>query len=400
MAAIEIGQILQDLSVIMIVAGAMAMLSYWFKQPMVVGYIGAGMIIGPHTPPFSLVLNLDVLELFAEIGIVLLLFVVGMEFPIEKLRKIGKKAFLIALSEALGTFSIGLFVGLYVLNFSFFDSLFLALAISVTSTVIVMRVLEELGMIKDESSILILGVAIIEDIIVISMLAILQSVGSTGGLSFADVGISVGITLAFIVGVLVVGSKTVPKLVDRVSKTNQHDVLVVVILALVFGLSYIAYQLGISVAAGAFFAGVLIAESKSHAVSRVLATPIRDMFAALFFVSVGALMDVSLLPLFIVPALVLIGVSLVAKFTTVYLAAKSQGFSKLTSLRAGIGLSSSGGELALVVAKGGVDVGVTSSFLLPMVGAMTIITTFISPYIIKFGWRFAEDLVDKDKKVD
>jgi monovalent cation:H+ antiporter-2, CPA2 family len=400
MAVIEIGQILQDFSVIMIIAGAMAMLSYRFKQPMVIGYIGAGMIIGPHTPPFSLVLNLDVLNLFAEIGIVLLLFVVGMEFPIEKLRKIGRKAFLIALSEALGTFSIGLLVGLYVLNFSFFDSLFLALAISVTSTVIVMRVLEELGMIKDESSILILGVAIIEDIIVISMLAILQSVGSTGGLSFADVGISVGITLAFIVGVLVVGSKTVPKLVDRVSKTNQHDVLVVVILALVFGLSYIAYQLGISVAAGAFFAGVLIAESKSHAVSRVLATPIRDMFAALFFVSVGALMDVSLLPLFIVPALVLIGVSLVAKFTTVYLAAKSQGFSKLTSLRGGIGLSSSGGELALVVAKGGVDVGVTSSFLLPMVGAMTIITTFISPYIIKFGWRFAEDLVDKDKKVD
>ena len=400
MAAIEIGQILQDLSVIMIVAGAMAMLSYRFKQPMVVGYIGAGMIIGPHTPPFSLVFNLDVLELFAEIGIVLLLFVVGMEFPIEKLKKIGKRAFLIALSEALGTFSIGVFVGLYVLNFSFFDSLFLALAISVTSTVIVMRVLEELGMIKNESSILILGVAIIEDIIVISMLAILQSVGSTGGLSFVDVGISVGITLAFIAGVLVIGSKTVPKLVDLVSRTNQHDVLVVVILALVFGLSFIAYQLGISVAAGAFFAGVLIAESKSHSVSRVLATPIRDMFAALFFVSVGALMDVSLLPFFIVPALILIGVSLGAKFITVYLAAISQGFNKLTSLRAGIGLSSSGGELALVVAKGGADVGVTSPFLLPMVGAMTIITTFISPYIIKFGWKFTEKYADKDKKVD
>ena len=400
MAAIEIGQILQDFSVIMIVAGAMAMLSYRFKQPMVVGYIGAGMIIGPHTPPFSLVLNLDVLNLFAEIGIVLLLFVVGMEFPIEKLRKIGKKAFLIALSEAAGTFIAGYIVGQYALGFSFFDSLFLALAISVTSTVIVMRVLEELGMIKDESSVLILGVAIIEDIIVISMLAILQSVGSTGGLSFTDVGISVGITLAFITGVLVIGSKTVPKLIDFVGKTNQHDVLVVVILALVFGLSFIAYQLGISVAAGAFFAGVLIAESKSHSVSRVLATPIRDMFAALFFVSVGALMDISLLPLFIVPALILVAVSLVAKFLTVYLMAKSQGFSKLSSLRAGIGLSSSGGELALVVAKGGTDVGVTSSFLLPMVGAMTIITTFISPYIIKFGWRFAESLANKDIEVD
>jgi monovalent cation:H+ antiporter-2, CPA2 family len=399
MAVTEVGQILQDLSVIMIIAGGMAMLSWRFKQPLIVGYIGAGLIIGPHTPPFSLILNLDVLNLFAEIGIVLLLFVVGMEFPIEKLRKVGRKAFIIALSEALGTFSIGFIVGQYALSFSFYDSLFLALAVSVTSTVIVMRVLEELGMIKEESSVLILSVAIIEDIIVISMLAILQSTSSTGGLSFADIGISVGVTLAFIVGVLVVGSKTVPRMVDYVSRTNQHDVLVVIFLAVVFGLSFIAYQLGISVATGAFFAGVLIAESKSHSVSRVLATPIRDMFAALFFVSVGALMDISLLPIFIVPAVVLVIVSLLAKFLTVFLASRLQGLSKLTSLRAGIGLSSSGGELALVVAKGGGDVGVTSSFLLPMVGAMTIITTFISPYIIKFGWRFAEAFVNKRKKV-
>ena len=399
MAVIEIGQFLQDFSIIMIVAGAMAMLSYRFKQPMVIGYIGAGMIIGPHTPPFSLVFNLDVLNLFSEIGIVLLLFVVGMEFPIEKLRKIGRKAFIIALSEAAGTFVAGYIVGQYALGFSFFDSMFLALAISVTSTVIVMRVLEELGTMKEESSVLILGVAIIEDIIVISLLAILQSVGSTGGLSFADVGISVGITLTFIGGVLAIGSKTVPRMVDYVSRTNQHDVLVVIFLAVVFGLSFIAYQLGISVATGAFFAGVLIAESKSHSVSRVLATPIRDMFAALFFVSVGALMDISLLPIFIVPAVVLVIVSLLAKFLTVYLASRFQGLSKLISLRAGIGLSSSGGELALVVAKGGGDVGVTSSFLLPMVGAMTIITTFISPYVIKFGWRFAEAFVNKRKKV-
>jgi CPA2 family monovalent cation:H+ antiporter-2 len=176
--------------------------------------------------------------------------------------------------------------------------------------------------------------------------------------------------------------------------------LLIVILGLAVGLSFGASLLGLSVATGAFLAGVLIAESKSHAVSRVLATPIRDMFAALFFVSVGALMDISLLPLFIVPALILIAVSLVAKFLTVYLAAKSQSFSKLTSLRAGIGLSSSGGELALVVAKGGTDVGVTSSFLLPMVGAMTIITTFISPYIIKFGWKFVESRVNKVKGID
>jgi monovalent cation:H+ antiporter-2, CPA2 family len=124
------------------------------------------------------------------------------------------------------------------------------------------------------------------------------------------------------------------------------------------------------------------------------------MFAALFFVSVGALMDITLLPLFIIPALILIAVSLAAKFLTVYLAVKYQHFSKLTSIRAGIGLSSSGGELALVVAKGGADVGVTSPFLLPMIGAMTIITTFISPYVIKFGWKLAENFLNKSKKTE
>ena len=392
---IEIGQIVQDFAVIMIVASAMALISFKLKQTMVIGYIGAGIIIGPYTPPFSFILNVEVLNLFAEIGIILLLFVVGMEFPIEKLRSIGRKAFIIAISEAFGTFLAGYLVGQVALNFSFFDSLFLALAISVTSTVIVMRVLEELNMIKEEASVLILGVAIIEDIIIISMLAILQSVSSTGNLSFIDIGFSIGITIAFIAGVLVIGSKTVPKLVDYVSRTNQHDVLVVAMLGVAFGLAFVAYQIGISVAAGAFFAGVLIAESKSHAVTRVLATPLRDMFAALFFVSVGALMDVTLLLLFIVPALVLVAVSLAAKFFTVFLATKYQGFSTLTSLRAGFGLSSSGGELALVVAKGGIDVGVTGSFLLPMVGAMTIITTFMSPYVIKFGWKVAEKLSKK-----
>jgi CPA2 family monovalent cation:H+ antiporter-2 len=245
-------------------------------------------------------------------------------------------------------------------------------------------------MIKDEASTLILGVAIIEDIIIISMLAVLQSVASTGNLSFSEIGIAVGLVLAFIGGTIFLGAKTVPKFIDLVGKTNSYDVLVVAMLGVAFGMAFIAFELGISVAAGAFFAGVLIAESKMHSVANVLATPLKDMFAAVFFISVGALMDISLLPMFIVPALILIGVSFGAKFLTVWSAARAQGFNKLTSARAGFGLSSSGGELALVAAKGGADVGVTSAFLLPMVGAMTIITTFISPYAIKFGWKLAE----------
>jgi K+:H+ antiporter len=276
------------------------------------------------------------------------------------------------------------------MGMSMFNGLFLALAISVTSTVIVMRVLEELHVVKEEASYLILGVAIIEDIIIVSILAVLQSVASTGHLSAAEIAISVGTVLAFIAGALFIGSKTVPKFVNLVGRTNHHDVLIVAILGIVFGLSFIAVQLGISVATGAFFAGVLVAESKMRSVTQVLATPIKDMFAALFFVSVGALMDITLIPLFLLPALILIAVSFAAKFLTVFISARAQGLSKKTATQMGFGLSSSGGELALVVAKGGADVGATSSFVLPMIGAMTIITTFISPYAIKFGWKIAD----------
>ena len=389
---IEIGQVVQDFTVIMIIASVMALISYKLKQPMVIGFIIAGMIIGPYTPPFSLITSTEVLNLFAEIGVILVLFVVGMEFPIAKLRKIGKRAFIIASSEAFGTFVIGFMVGHSVLQYQLFDSLFLALAISVTSTVIVMRILEELNMIQDEATTLILGIAVIEDIIIISMLAILQSVASSplGDVSIIEIATSIGLVLAFIGGVLFLGSKVVPRFINYVGSTSQHDILVVAMLGVTFGICFIAFEVGISVAAGAFFAGVLIAESKVHSVTKVLATPIRDMFAALFFVSVGALMNITLLPAFIVPALVLVGISISAKFFTVYLASRSQGLSIVTSLRTGFGLSSSGGELALVAAKGGSDVGVTSSFLLPMVGTMTVITTFMTPYIIKFGWRVAE----------
>jgi CPA2 family monovalent cation:H+ antiporter-2 len=135
----------------------------------------------------------------------------------------------------------------------------------------------------------------------------------------------------------------------------------------------------------------LIAESKVHSVTRVLTSPLKDMFGAIFFVSIGALMDITRIPSFILPALMLIAISIGAKFLTVYISSRSQGYHAKVSLKAAFGLSSSGGELALVVAKGGADVGNTSSFVLPMVGAMTIITTFLTPYLIKIGWKVVEN---------
>jgi CPA2 family monovalent cation:H+ antiporter-2 len=388
-------QVVQDFAIIMVVASVMALVSYRLKQPMVIGYIVAGMIIGPYTPPFSFILRPEILNLLSEIGIVLLLFVVGLEYPIAKLRSVGRKALVIAFSEAFGTFVLGFAVG-QLIGMTLFDSLFIALAISVTSTVVLSRVLQEFGIAKTDVSTLLLGVTVIEDIIIVSTLAVLQSVASAGTLAIEEIAISIGLVLAFIAGALFIGSKTIPKFVDFVSKTNQIDVLVVAILGVAFGLSFIANQLGISVAAGAFFAGVLVAESRSQATARVLTSPLKDMFAALFFVSVGALMDVSQLPLFIIPALIFVATSFAAKFITVYLSSKSQGLSKKATIQTAFGSSASGGELSLVVAKGGADVGATSAFVLPMVGTMTIITSFLSPYLVKFGWKIGDRFKEEE----
>ncbi|MDQ5875480.1 MAG: cation:proton antiporter [Thermoproteota archaeon] len=388
-------QVVQDFAIIMVVASVMALVSYRLKQPMVIGYIVAGMIIGPYTPPFSFILRPEILNLLSEIGIVLLLFVVGLEYPIAKLRSVGRKALVIAFSEAFGTFVLGFAVG-QLIGMTLFDSLFIALAISVTSTVVLSRVLQEFGIAKTDVSTLLLGVTVIEDIIIVSTLAVLQSVASAGTLAIEEIAISIGLVLAFIAGALFIGSKTIPKFVDFVSKTNQVDVLVVAILGVAFGLSFIANQLGISVAAGAFFAGVLVAESRSQATARVLTSPLKDMFAALFFVSVGALMDVSQLPLFIIPALIFVATSFAAKFITVYLSSKSQGLSKKATIQTAFGSSASGGELSLVVAKGGADVGATSAFVLPMVGTMTIITSFLSPYLVKFGWKIGDRFKEEE----
>ena len=394
--AIEITQILQDFATIMIIAAVMTIISYKLKQPLILGYIGAGIIIGPHTPPFSFISNVEVLNLFAEIGIILLLFTVGMEFPIRNLKKIGKRATIITVAEQIGTLIAGFFVG-QALNMSFYDSLFMAVALSVSSTVVIMKVLEELKILREEASYLTLGILIIEDIIILSIFALLQSTTVTGNISIVEILIPIGITVVFIAGVLIIGSRTIPRLVDFVARTNQSDVLVVAVLGLAFGFAYVSNLLGISVAVGAFFAGVLIAESKSHAVTSILTTPIRDMFVALFFVSVGALMDIKLIPVFIIPALLLVGVTSVVKFAIVYLTSRYQGFSKLTAMQTGISLSSSrGGEMSLIVAKGGIDIGVVSSFILPIIGTITLISTFLATYLIKLGLKLAERKKDVD----
>jgi CPA2 family monovalent cation:H+ antiporter-2 len=378
--------LVQDFAVIMIIAAVMLFVTYKLKQPMVIGYILAGMVIGPYTPPFRLIHDINALNVLAELGIIMLMFVIGTEFPISKLRSVGRTSIMVALIESLGTLTIVFFVA-QTLGFSQFDSMFLALAMSVTSTVVTVRVLEELNMIRERSTLLLLGISIVEDIVAITALGILQSIASTSDISFLQVSVSLGIVAAFIGGVLVLGSKFLPHVIDKVAKTNDYSVLLIVILGLAFGLSVISMELGLSVVIGAFLAGVLVAESGSAAIARVITVPLQDVFAALFFVSVGALMDVSRIPVFIIPALILIVTSFVSKLLIIYLILVRSGYDNTTALRTGLGMSSARGELSLVVAKGGQDVGAVSSFIFPMLGVVTIVTTFITPYVLRLGSR-------------
>ncbi|HEY6588209.1 MAG TPA: cation:proton antiporter [Nitrososphaeraceae archaeon] len=379
--------IVQDFAVIMIIAAIMLFLTHRFKQSMVIGYLIAGMIIGPFTPPFTLIHEIETVNIFAELGIIMLLFVIGIEFPIAKLKQIGKISIIVGLTESIGTMVITFFVAQR-LGFTTFDSMFLGLAMSITSTVVTIKVLEELGKIKERSSILILGVLIVEDIVAVSVLAILQSIAvaaDTEEIAIIPISISIAIAVVFIGSILVLGSKFLPNLIDKIGKTNDYALLLIVILGLAFGLSFIANILGLSVVIGAFLAGVLVAESRSATVAKVITIPLRDVFSALFFVSIGALVNVSLIPLYIVPVIILILTAFVVKFLLVFVVLAKSKFHTTDILKVGLGLATAKGEMSLVIAKGGQDVGAITSSILPILSVVTIITSFATPYILKFA---------------
>jgi CPA2 family monovalent cation:H+ antiporter-2 len=206
--------------------------------------------------------------------------------------------------------------------------------------------------------------------------------------SILQVSISIGIVAAFIGSILVLGSRYVPKIIDKIAKTDDYALILIVILGLAFGLSFAAKELGLSVATGAFLAGVLVAESKSANIARVITIPLRDMFAAIFFISIGALIDLSHIPLLIIPAMVLVLTSFASKFLIISaILVRAKGYDGITALRTGLGMASARGELSLVVAKAGQDVGAITSSVFPILGVVTIVTTFMTPYVIKFGRR-------------
>ena len=389
-----------DLAVIMILAGIVTLAFFKIRQPLIIGYLFAGMLIGPLSPLWTSFLpesgtvetgdavgilsDIAALNVFAEIGVILLLFVIGIEFPFAKIRSIGKVSILVG---SLGLFLtlIAVFYACTLLGLGFMDSLFLAAALSISSTAIIVKVLEETGKIKKESSILVLGILIVEDVIAVILIASLESIALAGTVSIEGAIAVVVVATVLIVGTFTVGIRTIPKLIDKVASAENREILLLSVLGVCFGYALLANIVGLSVAIGAFLAGVLVAESKSAEVSKILSSPIKDMFVAIFFVSVGALMDVSQLENYIFIAIALIAIALGMKLGGNLLGNVMLKQPKPKALRSAFTLAAPRGEFSIVIIKVGVDAGVVSAFLFPLIGVIAIITAFITPFLVKAG---------------
>jgi len=388
-----------DLALIMILAAIVTLAFFKIRQPLIVGYLFAGMLLGPLSPLWSWLLpeggpggpegigilsDISALNLFADIGVILLLFVIGIEFPYAKIRSIGK------ISIGIGT--IGLFTTLGVvfyaaglLGLNFMDSLFIAAALSISSTAVIVKLFEELGRIKKESSILVLGILIVEDVIAVILISSLQSIALVGTVSIESIAVVVAVAAGLIIGTFTIGTKVIPPLIDRVASAENKEILLLSVLGVCFGYALLANVVGLSVAIGAFLAGVLVAESKSAEVSKILSSPIKDMFVAIFFVSVGALMDISQLQNFIFVAIALIAISLGMKFGGNMLGNVIFRQPRRKSLRSAFTLAAPRGEFSIIIVKVGVDAGAVSAFLFPMIGVITIITSFLAPLFFRLG---------------
>ena len=401
-----------DLAFIMIIGAIITLAFFKIKQPLIIGYLFAGMLIGPLSPIWSWILpkggpsvdvlggvgilsDISALNLFAEIGVILLLFVIGIEFPYAKIKSIGR--------VAIGVGTIGLFSTLGVLFYTasalglqFMDALFIAAALSVSSTAIIVKLLEEMGKIKKESSILVLGILIVEDVIAVILISSLQSIALVGTVSIESIAVVVLVATGLIVGTFTVGTRVIPPLIDRVAAAENREILLLSVLGLCFGYALFANIVGLSVAIGAFLAGVLVAESKSAEVAKLLSSPIKDMFVAIFFISVGALMDVSELENYIFIAIALIAVTIGMKFGGNLIGNAIFRQKRGKALRSAFTLAAPRGEFSIVIVKAGVDIGAVSSFLFPLVGIIAIVTAFISPFLVKAGDKIIPTLEDKE----
>jgi CPA2 family monovalent cation:H+ antiporter-2 len=372
---------IQDLATVMLVAGLTTVIFQRLKQPVVLGYIIAGVLVGPYTSAVIFIHDEDTIRTLSELGMILLLFALGLEFSLKKLKAVGGAALVAAVCEIVLMVWIGYEIGRF-FGWSSMDSMFLGAMLSISSTTIIMKALDDLDLKRERFAQLIFGILIIEDVLAVVLMALLTGIASTGDLEAGPAMEAIGRLMLFMVVSLVVGLLLVPRVVDYIARVSRDDVLLVAVLGLCFGFCLLVSEMGYSVALGAFLIGAIVGESDSVARVERIIGPVRDMFSAIFFVAIGMLIDPTLLAQYALPITVVTIVVVLGKVITCSFGTFVAGNGGRTSLRVGMGLAQIG-EFSFVIASLGLSLKVTSSFLYPVAVAVSAITTFLTPYLIR-----------------
>jgi monovalent cation:H+ antiporter-2, CPA2 family len=377
--------LLTDLAVILCVAAGTTVLFQRIRQPVILGYLIAGLIVGPHLP-VPLFANEATAHQFSEIGVILLMFALGLEFSLRKLVKVGPTAGVVAIIQCSLMIWLGYVVG-RLFGWSALESLFTGALIAISSTTIIVKAFAEQN-IKGKVADFVFGILIVEDLIAILLLAILTPVASGVGLSAGALAWTLAKLATFLIGMLVIGILLIPRFVRFIVRMGRMETTVVVSVGICFACALLARKFGYSVALGAFLAGALVAESGVVKTIERAMEPIRDLFAAIFFVSVGMLIDPVLVARHWAAVLVLTVVVVVGKVFGVGLGSFLAGRSVRTSVQAGMSLAQIG-EFSFIIAGVGVALGATGSFIYPVAVAVSALTTLVTPWLIRASGPFA-----------
>ncbi len=374
---------IQDLAVILVTAGLMSLLFTRLKQPVVLGYILAGIVIGPYTPPFQLVTDVETIRTWAELGVIFLMFTLGLEFSFRKLARVGATASIAASFEVLFFLPVGYALGRG-FGWTSLDSIFLGAMLAISSTTIIIKALDELKLKSAQFAQTIFGILIVEDLLAILLLVGLTTLAtseSVSGLTLA----SAALKLVLVVGSwFIAGYLVVPRFLKYVGRVGNNEMMTLVALGLCLCLVVVATKFHYSAALGAFIMGSIIAESPALHLIENRIEPFRDIFGAIFFVSIGMLIDPFVMWEYRGTIAVLCFVTIVGKIVSTGLGVLASGQPLRDSIRVGFGLAQIG-EFSFIIAGLGVTLKLTSDFLYPVGVAVSLITTFTTPYLIQWS---------------
>lgn len=375
-----------DLALILAAAGVTTLLFKKIKQPLVLGYILAGLLVGPHIEFIPTVTDNESIHIWAEIGVIFLLFSLGLEFSFKKLVKVGGSASITAVVEVIFMLLIGFFAGM-AMGWSTMDSIFLGGILSVSSTTIIIRAFEELGVKHKKFAGLVFGVLIVEDLVAILLLVLLSTLAVSQQFAGVEMLTSILKLCFFLVLWFIGGIFLIPTLLKNTRKLMNDETMLIVSIALCLLMVMLAVKVGFSPALGAFIMGSILAETTQAERIEHLTKSVKDLFAAIFFVSVGMLIDPSILIDYAVPILIITLATVVGKFLSSGMGALISGQPLKTAVQTGLSLAQIG-EFSFIIATLGLTLKVTSDFLYPIAVAVSAVTTFTTPYLIKFSEPF------------